>query len=301
MAHDKKEGSKGVAVLETVSNASAVALVSSTDIDFLADAEEFGANYSQEQMTTPFLNILNALSPQVTRGKAEFIKEAQVGNFFNTVTKELYDGEKGLNIILSTFKESFIEWVPRTQGGGFVHEYNIAEGSQIRTITDEHNNAIIQPGSAYGTPGNYLSLTHTRLGAIVSEDLSSWTPVVLSMSASGIKVSRNLNACHKLMEWKNPATGKPGPLGKCPMPLILWTVKTVLRTNKNNDTWFSWEFTKKNFLYELPQEDFLNLYRSIRDFSSSSRGQTIMEDAVRESMASTVSATSETLSEDIPF
>jgi hypothetical protein len=179
------------------------------DIDFLADMEEFGANYSAEQMTTPFLNILQALSPQVTRGKAEFIKEAQAGQLFNSVTKELYDGEVGINVILSNFKESYIEWVPRNKGGGFVAEYDILTGGRAKTLVDPDFNSIIQEGSPVGTPGNLLSLTHTRLGAVVKDDLTTWSPVVLSMAASALKVSKGINALHRLIEWVNPSTGLP--------------------------------------------------------------------------------------------
>lgn len=254
-----------------------------TDIDFTADMEDFGANYSAEQMTTPFLNILQALSPQVTRGKAEFMKEAQAGMLFNTVTKELYDGEQGINMILSNFKESYIEWVPRNKGGGFVAEYDIVQGGRAKVMVDPDYNSIIQDGSPVGTPGNLLSLTHTRLGAVVKDDLTTWTPVVLSMSSSALKVSRGINALHRMIDWTNPSTGKPGPLGKCPMPLIMWNVKTITRSN-DNGTWFTWDFTKKCFLYELDSDKFLGLYRSIRDFASSSKGQKIMEDAAQESV-----------------
>lgn len=269
------------------------------DIDFNADMEDFGANYSAEQMTTPFLNILQALSPQVTRGKAEFMKDAQPGMLYNTVTKELYDGEQGINMILSNFKESYIEWVPRNKGGGFVAEYDIVQGGRAKIHVDQDFNSIIQEGSPVGTPGNLLSLTHTRLGAIVKDDLLTWSPVVMSMASSALKVSRGINALHRMIDWTNPSTGKTGPLGKCPMPLILWNVKTITRSN-DNGTWFTWDFTKKNFLYELPQ--FIDLYRSIRDFAASSKGQKIMEDAAQESV--TINQKSEQardLDDSIPF
>lgn len=276
------------------------------DIDFASDADEFGANYSQEQMTTPFLNILNALSPQVSRGKPEFMKDAQVGQLFNTVTKDVYDGEKGINLILSSFKESFIEWVPRNEGGGFVGEFDVTTGLKAVTEIDVNFNSVIQPGSPVGTPGHWLTLTHTRLGAIVAEDFQTWSPVVLSLSNSGIKVSKNLNSRHKLMEWKNPATGKAGDLGKCPMPLILWKLKTKLATNKNGDSWFTWDFDKQGQLNELmTEEQFLHLYRSIRDFSTSSKGKQVMEDASRNAdvvqQAKDITGSAKDLNDDIPF
>lgn len=288
-----------IATVDTKSNLPALP----PDIDFAADMEDFGANYSAEQMTTPFLNILQALSPQVTRGKAEFMKDAQAGQLFNTVTKDLFDGEKGIQMILSNFKESYIEWVPRNKGGGFVAEYDMVIGGKAKTLVDPDFNNVIQDGSPIGTPGNFLTLTHTRLGAIVKEDQVTWSPVVLSMSSSALKVSRGINSLHRMIEWINPSTGKPGPLGKCPMPLILWNVKTITRSN-DNGTWFTWDFSKNSFLYELPSEKFLGLYRSIRDFAASSKGKKIMEDAAQESVTINQPRSEDSgpiLNDEIPF
>lgn len=279
------------------------ALALPADINFSADMDNFGANYSADQLAMPFLNILQALSPQVTRGKNEYLPEARAGQLYNTVTKDLYDGEKGLNVILSTFKESYIEWVPRNQGGGFVAEYDAAQGVKAKTAMDDNFNQVIQPGSSVGTPGNFLSLTHTRLGAVLNDELTSWSPVIISMSASGLKVSRNINSRHKLMEWINPSTGLAGPIGKLPMPLILWTAKTKMVSN-DQGSWFTWDFEKKSFLSELPQEQFLNLYRGVRDFASSSKGQKIMEEAAEASVTNNhggVTIDANTVNSDMPF
>jgi hypothetical protein len=85
------------------------------------------------------------------------------------------------------------------------------------------------------------------------------------------------------------------------MPLILWQVKTITRSN-DNGTWFTWDFTKKKFLYELDSDKFLGLYRSIRDFASSSKGKKIMEDAAQESVTINQKASSfRDVDENIPF
>ena len=47
----------------------------------------------------PFLKILGQLSPQVTQGDSQFISDARPGMIFNTVTNQLYDGQKGIVIL----------------------------------------------------------------------------------------------------------------------------------------------------------------------------------------------------------
>ena len=267
------------------------------DIDIAADMAEFGANYAQAEMSMPFLQILQAMSPQVTRGQEQYIKEAQAGMFFNTVTKELYDGEAGINIIFGSFKASYIEWVPRSQGGGFVNEYSDVDGARGLVAVDPDNNRVIQPGSPIGTPGNHLSLTHTRMAFVVSDDLTSGTPAIVSMTASQLGVSAQFNTRHKLLEFRNPQTGamQKGP----PLPLVMWKATTKLSQNEKG-SWFSWNLEKKGFLHEMEGGAVWSLYREVRDFTKSSKGQQALANAAAE-MAKTINATTGEVDDDIPF
>lgn len=69
-------------------------------------------------LSVPFLSILQANSPQVAD---ENPKGAKQGQLFNTVTKELIEGDAGI-VFMPCHKEGpvWVEWVPRTAGGGFV-------------------------------------------------------------------------------------------------------------------------------------------------------------------------------------
>lgn len=262
------------------------------DIDFAQDLQEFGANYAPGQMAMPFLNILQAMSHEVTRGDEKYIKDAQPGQFFNTVTKELYDGEAGIDIVFGNFKESYIEWVPRSKGGGYVAEYNATDGLKATIGIDPDKNRVIQDGSAIGTPGNHLNQTHTRMGFVVSDDLTRWTPVIVSMASTQLGVSAQFNTRHKLLEYENPVTGRieKGP----PLPLVIWHVTTKLSKN-DKGSWFSWNIEKKDFLHKV--KDGWELYRSIRDFVKSSRGQQAMANAAVE-YAKTVETST---GDEIPF
>ena len=78
-------------------------------------------------LSIPFLAILQSNSPQV---EADDPKGAKAGMLFNTVTRELMDGEKGL-VFLPVHKDyAFVEWIPRTKGGGFVAMHDPA-GTEV--------------------------------------------------------------------------------------------------------------------------------------------------------------------------
>lgn len=292
----KKEDEKPGTSLEVQKPAGALALPDDLAASFDQDVAELGANYSADQLAMPFLTILQALSPQVTKGKTEFVEGAQAGMLYDTVTKQLYDGEKGVNLILGTFKDSYIEWIPRNKGGGFVAEYTPEVGITARVVVDPDNNRVIQEDSPVGQAGNHLSLTHTRLGVVVSDDFRSWDPVIISMSASGLSVSSALNMRHKKLEYTHPVTGKlaKGP----PMPFVMWRAKAKFNTN-DKGSWYTWDIDKVATLNELPEDRGIQLYREIREFVLSTRGKRMMDEAARAAgdNATVINGTAE----EVPF
>jgi len=58
--------------------------------------EEAGAgleNFTTDDMQIPFIRILQALSPQLNKQDSMYIKGAEQGDIFNTVTQEVYKAE----------------------------------------------------------------------------------------------------------------------------------------------------------------------------------------------------------------
>ena len=275
MAHEKN--TKGQEI--EVKKFTPVALTEVPDgIDFAQDIVEFGGNYSPTQLAMPFLTILQPLSHEVTRGDDRYVQGAQPGMFFNTVTKEFFDGEKGIKLIYGNFKASYIEWVPRSSGGGFVSEYTEEAGAFAKIAYDINKQPIIQEGSPVGTPGNVLNLTHTRMAFLVNDDLTSWAPVIVSMSSSQIRASRELNMVHSVLEYINPVTGKLAK--KPPMPYVVWKATTKISKN-DQGSWFSWNIEKAGFVKDFPGG--WNLYTDAREFVRSSRGQKAMQEAIQAS------------------
>ena len=84
------------------------------------DAAKGFENMTQEDLALPFLRILGQLSPQVTEGDAKYVSNAKPGMIYNTVTSELFDGKKGIKIILVTIKRIFLNG--QIEGMGLEHQ-----------------------------------------------------------------------------------------------------------------------------------------------------------------------------------
>lgn len=77
-------------------------------------------NTTAEDYSIPFLNLLQALSPEVQEGGEKAVPNARPGMFMNSVTRELIDGKKGLILVPCETQHVYVEWIPRDAGGGMV-------------------------------------------------------------------------------------------------------------------------------------------------------------------------------------
>jgi len=231
-------------------------------MDELAQAgEDHKEALGKDDMSIPFLQILQSLSPQCTKGEAEFIKGSEPSDLLNTVTQTLIktrddddNAIQGCQVMPVSYKRSFIEWVPRSQGGGIVNEYSVEEGLSIVTQRSaETGQDIIQANSPLGTPGNQLNDTHTHFMFLINED-GTFEPVVLTMASTQIKPSKDLN---------NMVSKQVLPDGrKAPRFFGLYDVTTQRRSN-DQGSWYIWKFERNG---DVLANDRMDMFREAKEF-----------------------------------
>jgi hypothetical protein len=254
----KKEAAAGnseVAVIENTGGVPAELMQ-----ELMADAQEFRETMTREDMAIPFIQVLQQLSPQCVEGDPAYIENAKAGMFFNTVTNEVFDGKgDGIQLVSIAYKASYIEWVPRNAGGGFVNEYDVAEGASIRTARNDNGLDIIQSGSPLGTPGNQLSYTHTHYVFMVRPD-GTYEPALLTMTSTQVKHSKKLN--FQIANLKLPGSAVPAPRF-----FGLWRGQTEM--NKNDQgIWYTWKFSRIGSILDLGELG-AAIYAAAKDFARS--------------------------------
>lgn len=80
-------------------------------------------DFTQNDVAVPFIAILQKGSPQVEEDNPKYITGAKPGMFFNTVTNEIFSGKEGIVVIPVHRVRSFIEWIPKDDGGGLVNVF----------------------------------------------------------------------------------------------------------------------------------------------------------------------------------
>jgi hypothetical protein len=139
---------------------------------------------TKDDLQMPKLGLAQALSPQVQKTEPQYIAGLQVGQLFNNLTKHNY-GEGPLEFtIIRADPPRFVEFIPRSEGGG-VKDVNVPPNDpRTKFRTDEAGKTI--PPVATKFYDFVLLLLPTR------------EPIALSLKSTGLKVARQLNALMKL-------------------------------------------------------------------------------------------------------
>lgn len=182
--------------------------------------EEASAN----DYAIPFLRVLQSMSPQLKKSDGQYIAEAQEGNFFNTVTTKVYDGDSGILIIPCAYKKKYIEWIPREKGGGFVSDQHDA-ADLGKCTKDDSGKFIMENGNQLVETAEYYSL--------IAEEDSAPEQVLLSLTSSQLRFSRRWNTM------LNNATVKSSSLGETVQaPMFAYTYRLTSIPQSNDQ--YSW-------------------------------------------------------------
>ena len=111
----------------------------------------------------PFLRIIQALSPQLKKSDAGFIQGASSGDIFNTVTIKTWAGVKGVVVIPVYFQLKLLEFIPRSQGGGFVSELSPNSDDVRKAVRDtESGLELLESGNELvRTAQHYVKIVHS--------------------------------------------------------------------------------------------------------------------------------------------
>ena len=179
----------------------------------------------------PFYTILQALSPQL-RGTSK-VKGAEEGDIFNTVSQEIIKPINGIQVIPSYYRYRWVEWVPRTIGGGFVGYHDSAKILDQTTLVVDPKDPGRRPVPTLPN-GNHIVETAYYFVIRIKED-GAFERGIISMASTNLKVSRKWNSVRA-----NFSAPIKGVMQIIPAWAQIWHLSTALETNKNNQSYYVW-------------------------------------------------------------
>jgi len=190
--------------------------------EFDQHAGEGFENVGASDLLVPRLAILQALSPQLKKGKPEFIEGATLGTICDVGTGELFP--EGVLFLPVYYRKDYIEWAPRASGKGLVDIHQ--DPSILDQCTRDEKNKPIMPN------GNYIAETAQMFGLNLTAD---WRKSFIPMASTQLKKSR---------KWLTLATGeklerKDGSKFTPPLFYRSYQLGTAEESNAEGD-WIGW-------------------------------------------------------------
>lgn len=167
--------------------------VTEADFDYGDEAHEGFEDTTINDLSIPFLNILQTNSPEV---EDQTIPGCKAGDIVNSVTREIM---KQPIIFLPVKKEEvWVKWRPRNQGGGLQGRHKPTD-AEVQEVITKNGGSRIPPKDAEGkripfktSDGNELVETHYFYGLILDENgEESESYGVLAFSSTKIKVQKD--------------------------------------------------------------------------------------------------------------
>lgn len=205
----------------------AVAETPGTDLATMNFEEDSGAGFEamdSSDMAIPFVSILQKLSPQCDKKEEKYIEGAEEGMFMNTVTNELFDGDKGITVVPCFYERVVIEWKPKRGGISAIHPKDTP--LLMNTEKNEKNQDVLGNG-------NVLSPTAQFYCLVIKE--SKIDKVLISMSSTALKVARRWNRAMGTMEIQ-------GKNGMFIPPIFSQKYKlTTVQESNAEGSWMNWQ------------------------------------------------------------
>ena len=193
------------------------------------DAHAGFENVKTSSLALPILKLLQNGSGEAQKRNQNYVEGAEPGMFLNTVTKKLYDGAKGIEVIPCHYKLEYQEWADFGTGSGRPENIFDANSDILSKTKNENGKDRLENGNYIQTVGQHY---------VLIRDGNSTENALISMSSSQGKVSRKWNS----MMMSITLDGKNGPYTP-PSFSHKYRLTSVLNSGKGNQ-WYGFNVTK---------------------------------------------------------
>jgi len=193
------------------------------------DAHAGFENVKTSSLALPILKLMQNGSGEAQKRNQNYVEGAEPGMPLNTVTKKLYDGAKGIEVIPCHYKLEYQEWADFGTGSGRPENIYDADSDILSKTKNEMGKDRLDNGNYILTVGQHYVLVI---------DGNSTENALISMSSSQGKISRKWNS----MMMSITLDGKNGPYTP-PSFSHKYRLTSVLNSGKGNQ-WYGYNVTK---------------------------------------------------------
>lgn len=202
--------------------------------DYSGDAGAGMENVRADDLSIPFLMMLQDLSPEVKKTHKDYatkgIPGAQPGHMINTLTRQILNPniEKDkVQFVPCMYQKMYVEWKKRDSGGGLVMSH-----PDITILNQTRKN---DKGQDELPNGNIIVTTAYFFGFVIALD-GEMTRMVLSLTSTQLKKARAWLSTATSIKFTKPDGAKYNP----PLFSHFYNLSSVVESNAQG-SWYGWK------------------------------------------------------------
>jgi len=239
-------------------------------------------NVSAKDVLIPRLTILQKLSPQLAKKKAEYIDGAELGDFCNVATGDVY--KEAVMVIPCHFATAYIEWGKNRSG--LVANHGDNASILKKTARGDKNQNILPNGNVISETAQWYCLL---------QDGASWTRIFIPLTSTNLKHSRKWMTLCRTESVQMP----DGQLWKPPLFWRSWKLVAVEDSNDQGD-WITFKPEKGESVMDIDPSR--QLLRMCMSFYEDVKGNIVRGEIVDDDSGRTINGTATSVDDkDIPF
>lgn len=217
------------------------------------DAENYVDDTNIEDIAIPRLTLLQSNSKPCKKSEAEYIKGAEEGDLFNTLTKEVFSGEDGVLFVPVKRRVVYIHWTDVDAGGGMIENFG-EDPAKFMAVTPN------EKGKRRTSETTEIVKTHEIFGYVYNQETKEYQQVIMGLAGTQEKKMKRLNALIRSLTSKKTGKILPEYAG-------LYRITTTPEKNDTN-SWYTFEFAAAGFSLALPEVGAL-IYNQAKEFADS--------------------------------
>lgn len=200
------------------------------------DAETYVDETCADDIAMPRLTLLQSSSKQLKKAEAEYIKEAEEGDIFNTLTKEHFESDIGILFVPVKRRIVYLHWKDIAAGGGLIENFNEDPTEFLKIEPNEK-------GKRRTGIDTEIVKTHETFGYLVNPAKKQFSEVLMSLASTNEKKQRRFNALIRSLASKGKTL---------PEYAGVYRVTTVPESN-DQGSWFTFEFNAAGYTMGIPE------------------------------------------------
>ena len=189
------------------------------------DAHAGFENVKTSSLALPILKLMQNGSGEAQKRNQNYVEGAEPGMLLNTVTKKMYNGAEGIEVIPCHYRLEYQEWADFGTGSGRPENIYDANSDILSKTKNEMGKDRLENGNYILTVGQHYVL--------ICDGISTENALI-SMSSSQGKISRGWNSMMLSITFE----GKDGPYNPSSFSHS-YKLSSVLNSGKGNQ-WYGY-------------------------------------------------------------